>query len=342
MDTSAPTRVAIVGAGGWGRQHARAFGTREDAEIVGIFSRSLDKASERAETWGTRGFDDLDRMIEETAPDLVSVCLPNTAHFEPTMAVIERGVPLFVEKPLVFDLDEADALLTAASERGLFFAINFNHRFAYPVERARRDIASGALGALNAATWRFGGEGDTQHHPHANLIETQCHGIDMLEHLLGPISAVSAEMTDAFAPGYSTLAVALRFANGAVGTLLGTYDSSYAYPGTHRLEINGSAGRLVIEDTVKRYELSEVGDATRRVWEAGYFDDRSRSFQATFDAHLDALLPALRAGQAPPVPATAGRRALEVAWAIIESYEQGRRVEVCAPTVQAATSLTSG
>ena len=53
---------------------------------------------------------------------------------------------------------------------------------------ARAAIASGDLGDVVFATWRFGGEAGTSAHPHANLIETQCHGFDMLEHLCGPIA----------------------------------------------------------------------------------------------------------------------------------------------------------
>ena len=49
-----------------------------------------------------------------------------------------------------------------------------------------------------------------------------------------------AEMTDKTGRGYSTLSLTLRFANGAVGSLIGTYDSSYAYSGTHTMEINGT------------------------------------------------------------------------------------------------------
>ena len=176
------------------------------------------------------------------------------------------------------------------------------------------------------ATWRFGGEAGTSAHPHANLIETQCHGLDMLEHLCGPIDSVMAQMTDATGRGWSTLAVALHFANGAVGSLVGTYDSSYAYPGTHRLELNGTAGRVLVEDTVRRYAFSRAGSEVSEVWQAGYFNDADRGFHHTFDAHVDALLAAFRGGEEPPVPASAGRRALALAHAIIRSFETGTRV----------------
>ncbi|MFI7134641.1 LysR family transcriptional regulator [Nonomuraea sp. NPDC050153] len=262
------------------------------------------------------------RMAVHALGLAVESVLPNTEHYRPTLELIGYGIPLLVEKPLVFDLDEADRLLAEAGD--LFFAINFNHRYAGPVVRARRDISDGRLGRLSFATWRFGGEGGSAHHPYANLIETQCHGIDMLEHLLGPIDVISAEMT----AGRLTLAVAAHFAGGAVGSLVGSYDSSYAYPRTHHVEVNGDAGRLLIDDTVRQYELSAAGAEARTVWEAGYFNDRARSFHETFDAHLDALVPALRAGAPPPVHAAAGRRALLVAYKIIEAFETGRRVVV--------------
>ena len=189
-------------------------------------------------------------------------------------------------------------------------------------------VRAGGLGELVFATWRFGGEPGTSSHPHANLIETQCHGLDMLEYLCGPIDSVTAQMTDKTGRGYSTLVATLHFANGAVGSLVGSYDSSYAYPATHWLELNGTSGRILVEDTVRRYTFTQAGSEVSSVWQAGYFNDADRGFHRTFDKHVDDLLPAFRNGQAPPIHARAGRRALAVALAIIDSFETGTRVDV--------------
>lgn len=320
-------RVAVVGTGEWwGREHARVFSSRPDVELCAIVGRREGPARARANEFATTPYWDLDAMLRDQDPDLVSLCLPNEAHFGPTMRVIEAGYPLLVEKPLVFDLGEADALLEAADERGLFFAINFNHRYARPVQLAAEAIARGDLGRIVFATWRFGGEAGTSEDAYANLIETQCHGFDMLEHLCGSITSVMAQMTDTTGRGYSSHAIALGFDSGAIGSLVGSYDSSYAYPGTHHLEINGTTGRLVVEDTVDRFTLSRAGSETRQVWEAGYFNDHDRSFHAMFDTHLGHLLDAFRSGNEPPVHARAGRRALSLARASIASFEQGRRI----------------
>lgn len=326
--SSGRIKVAVIGAGGWGYQHLRVFTARNDVRVVGVAGRTPEKTRRRAAEFRVKPYLDAMEMLAQERPDLVSLCLPNQEHFAPTLAVIRAGFPLLVEKPLVFDLHEADTLLAEAERRNLFFAINFNHRYARPVQMAQEAIGKGRLGEVVFATWRFGGEGGADH-PFNNLIETQCHGFDMLEHLCGPIESAMAQMTDKTRPGsFTTMALALRFANGAVGSLVGSYDSSYAYPGTHMLEVNGTKGRLRIEDTVRKFTFHPVGSEVGETWQAGYFNEQDRSFLQTFDRHVDALLAAFRRGEAPPVHARAGRRALALAQACVQSFREGRRVSV--------------
>ncbi len=319
-------KVALIGAGEWGLQHARIFAGRPDVDLCAIAGRTPERTRARAEQFGTSYYLDVQQMLDRERPDLVSLCLPNLEHFEPTLRVIEAGYPLLVEKPLVFDMKEAETLLEEAARRDLFFAINFNHRYARPVQLAREAAEQDLLGDVVFAAWRFGGEASPTPHPHANLIETQCHGFDMLEYLCGPIESVMAQMTDKTGRGHSTLVLALRFADGAVGSLIGSYDSSYAYGDAHMLEINGTTGRVLIEDTVRRYTFQAAGDETAQIWQAGYFNDRDREFHRTFDRHVDEVLDAFRRGGDPPVHARTGRRALELAYAAIESVETERRV----------------
>jgi myo-inositol 2-dehydrogenase/D-chiro-inositol 1-dehydrogenase len=322
-------KVAVIGTGGWGRQHARVFSQRPDVEFCAVMGRNRERVEARAAEFGVRSYTDISEMLAQEKPDFVSLSLPNQGHFEPTLEVIQAGIPLLTEKPLVFELAEADTLLAEAAKRDLFFAINFNHRYAKPVRLAHEAIGAGRLGELIFATWRFGGEDlGGGGHPHRNLIETQCHGFDMLEHLCGPIESVMAEMTDKTGHGFLTMALSLRFQNGAVGSLVGSYDSSYAYPDTHRVEINGTQGRVVIEDTVRRYTYHPTGQETGETWQAGYFNDIDREFHRTFDVYLDAMLAAFRKGEAAPVPAEAGRRALRLALATIRSFETGTRVSI--------------
>jgi predicted dehydrogenase len=320
--------VAVVGAGTWGEQHARVFARRPDTELVGIVGRTPQRVAARAAAYETTAYTSIEEMLSEARPDLVTTSLPNEGHFEPTLELIRHGVPLLVEKPLVFNLQEADRLIEEAAQRDLFFAINFNHRYAEPVQRAHAAIAAGELGDVVHVTWRFGGEANPGTSPHRNLIETQCHGFDMLEHLAGPISSVMAQMTNKTDESvYNTMVIAVAFANGAVGSLVGSYDSSYAYPDSQYIEVNGTRGRALVKDTVQELILSTAGEETHRVWRPGYFNDSGRTFTDTFDRHVEDVLAALRAGSDPPIHARAGRRAVQLAEASIRSFTDGVRVQ---------------
>ena len=83
---------------------------------------------------------------------------------------------------------------------------------------------------------------------------------------------------------------------------------------------------MQIVDTVKRFTHSTPGDEVRQVWEAGYFNDRDRDFDHMFELHLDDIVTTLRRAESPPIHARAGRRALQLAHACIQSFDESRQV----------------
>jgi len=244
-----------------------------------------------------------------------------------TMKVIKSSCHLFVEKPLVFKMQEAKKLLAEAKKRKLFFGINFNWRYSTPVSKAIKTIKENKLGDINFITWRFGGTGGGGD-PFGNIIETQCHGFDMLEYLNGPIKSVHSFMTNKTNNGFSTFVVSMKFKNKSVGSLVGSYDTSYAYPNTHYLEINGSKGRILIEDQVRKYSFNKKDDETAEVWQSGFFNDYERDFHRTFDVHFNEVIKNFINNKEPPVHAKVGKRALELALSSIESYKKRKRVDI--------------
>ena len=77
--------------GGWGEQHARIFAGRHDTELVAIVGRTPEREQQRAAAYGTTGLHDIEQMLADARPDLVTMSLPNEGHFEPTLEVIEPG-----------------------------------------------------------------------------------------------------------------------------------------------------------------------------------------------------------------------------------------------------------
>ena len=220
-------------------------------------------------------------------------------------------------------------LLSEAKKRNLFFGINFNWHYSTPVKKAIKAIKNNQLGEINFITWRFGGGGGGKNlDPNGNLIETQCHGFDMLEYLNGPIKSVHSFMTDKTKKGFSTMVVSMNFKNKSIGSLLGSYDTSYQYPNSHYVEINGSNGRILIEDQVQKYTFNKKDSETAEVWKAGFFNDYEREFLRTFDEHYKEVINNFIKGKKPPIHAEAGKRALELALASIKSFKLKKVINI--------------
>jgi myo-inositol 2-dehydrogenase/D-chiro-inositol 1-dehydrogenase len=319
-----PVRVAVVGTGWWGTEHARAYAVSPDADLVAIAGRNGGVTRRRAAQFGVPPFEDLDAMLDAAAPDLVSVAVAPQSQHAVVSHLLSRGQPVFAEKPLGVTVAQARDLVDAADRAGVFFGVDFNHRYARPVRLARAALADGRLGTLSLAVWQLSGE-YTRGLEHGNLLETQCHGFDLIEHLCGPVESVSAELSDAGTPGRpDTVAVTLRLVGGALGCLLSTAATSYA----HALTLYGTGGRVEVADTVRRFAFTATGSEHTEVWEAGYFNDPDRSLLSTLDGHVADVLAAVRAGAPPPVPGAAGLRALELGWAAVEAARTGGRVDV--------------
>ena len=320
-------KVALIGTGKWCLQHCRVLKEHPKVEFCGILGRNKERTKKRAKLYDVPYYLDLKELIKNQKPDLINISLPNEHHFNMTMQVIKSSCHLFVEKPLVFKMQEAKKLLAEAKKRKLFFGINFNWRYSTPVRKAIKTIKENKLGDINFITWRFGGTGGGGD-PFGNIIETQCHGFDMLEYLNGPIKSVHSFMTNKTNNGFSTFVVSMKFKNKSVGSLVGSYDTSYAYPNTHYLEINGSKGRILIEDQVRKYSFNKKDNETAEVWQSSFFNDYEREFHRTFDEHFNEVIKKFINNEEPPIHANAGKRALELALSSIESYKKRKSVNI--------------
>ena len=133
-------------------------------------------------------------------------------------------------------------------------------------------------------------------------------------------------MTNKTNNGFSTFVVSMKFKNNSIGSLLGSYDTSYAYPNSHYVEINGTKGRILIEDQVKKFTFNKVGSEVAEVWQAGFFNDYEREFLRTFDEHFNEVINNFLKGKKPPIHATKGKRALQIAIASIKAMKTNKTV----------------
>jgi myo-inositol 2-dehydrogenase / D-chiro-inositol 1-dehydrogenase len=322
--THGRARAAVVGAGPVGRIHARALDALDRVELVAVCGRTAPRMTALAERHRAKGYTSIAAMLERERPQVVCVATGNRDHAAPALAAIDAGAHVFVEKPIAFSLGEARAMVEAARRGGVKLGVDFNHRFSAPYTRALEHVASGRIGTPCYLDYKFAGSLYKElDDPYCQLIETQGHSFDLLRLFGGEIAELHAFLADQRNIGvYTSAAIALRFASGAVGTLLGSWDSSYEHPRAQVLELSGTDGRVVVDDVVDSVRLHEHGRADYVEWRPGLFAGDQRDFWCTIDAHIAAFVDAVLADREPPVTGEDGVRALELTYAAVRSFEQ--------------------
>src|SRR5712692_2348290 len=120
-------RVAVVGTGEFGRNHARVYRELGGAELVGVFDQDQECAAAVAAEFQTRVLKSLDELRGRA--DAASVAVPTVAHAEVGCQLLELGLDVLVEKPKAVNLAEADALLHAAKKNGRILQVGHVERF---------------------------------------------------------------------------------------------------------------------------------------------------------------------------------------------------------------------
>jgi myo-inositol 2-dehydrogenase / D-chiro-inositol 1-dehydrogenase len=223
------TRIGVVGAGYIAGRHVASLSAIEGVRVVGVADPREERAQALAATVGARPYPDHRGMLDGERLDAVYVCVPPFAHGPPELAALERGLPLFVEKPIARDAPVAEAVAAEIERRGVAAAAGYHWRYLDTFDRARELLAGNPcrlllgwwLDRIPGTDWwlqeaRSGGQ----------LIEQTTHLFDLARALVGEIVTVSAEgarfprRTDLRAGDILDVSTAtVRFATGAVGSI---------------------------------------------------------------------------------------------------------------------------
>jgi predicted dehydrogenase len=323
-------RAAVIGAGLVGTIHARALAAHPDIELVGICARTPHRAAGLAAAHRVPVFLGVNELLGRAAPDLVCVATGNDEHAGPAIAALRAGVHVLCEKPLAFSLEQADAIVGTADESGAVLGVNFNHRFSEPFRRAIEFVRDGELGPAAYVAVRFAGDLYKElPDPLCMLKETQGHSFDLLRLFGGEIAEVTAMLSDPRNIGvWTSASISVRFQTGAIGNVLGSWDSSYAHPHGQMFEYRAAGGGVIVDNVIDAVRLFRHDDPEYREWRPGLFDGDRRDFWRTIDAHVAAFVDAVRDGKPAPVSGLDGRRALELSLAAGRSFQEGRAVSV--------------
>lgn len=221
-------RVGFVGVGGIAKGlHLPGLAKVDGVEMVALCDASRERAEAACEEFGGRPYVDHHEMLEKEALDALYVCVPPDAHTDAELIAAEKGIHLFVEKPIVLTMEKGLQIWEAIERAGIISSVGYQLR--YMGIAAARDFLKGKPVALVSGV-RWGGIAGGPDHwwrvmerSGGQLHEMATHQIDFIRYLVGDISRVWARYSLNVLNDVENLtvpdaqAVVMEFKNGATG-----------------------------------------------------------------------------------------------------------------------------
>lgn len=342
---SNPIGVGLVGAGVIGGVHAEALQGVPNAKLIVVAEPREDAGKALAERYGIDWTPSYETLLQRDDVELVILGTPSGMHPEQAILAAQHGKHVITEKPMAITADGATRMIAAAEKAGVHLAVIFQNRLSPDIFRVRRAIEAGALGKLVLGqgyvhwhrtqeyydanggwrgTWALDGGGA--------LMNQSIHTVDLLQFLMGGVTAVqafTATLTHDIETE-DTAAAALRFTNGALGTIGVTTSTDKDRP-VH-IEIVGEQGKAVFDGNqlVSWESEMELSDdlLTPQDKELVQGWIANEGFGISHRRQQQAIFNALERGEIPPFPGSEARKAVDIILSIYESARTGRRVDL--------------
>lgn len=311
-------RVAVVGAGDFGRNHIRVYKELEEAELVGIVDADAARAARAAQDFSAQVLPGLDSLAGRV--DAVSVAVPTVEHAEVGCRLLEMGLDVLVEKPMASSLADADLLLAAAARHNRILQIGHLERFnpgflaIQPVVTRPLFFEVHRLGVFSPRSLDV----DV-------VYDVMIHDLDILLALVGaPVTEIKAIGIPVLTDKVDIAHARLEFESGAVANITASRVSTER---VRKLRFFQQHEYISVDYTRQ--------DALRvRVVEPGpqpkfEFANLPAVREEPLRGELRAFLESVRTRHPPAVDGAAGRRALELADRVMAGIlEHARRVQL--------------
>jgi UDP-N-acetylglucosamine 3-dehydrogenase len=176
-------KVAVIGTGFWGRNHARVFEELEETELLAVCDMNAERAKNVAKQFGVKAYTNSGKVLRREDIDAVSICTWSIKLAEEALKALKIGKHVFVEKPMAADTKQAEKLIETAEKERLKLSVGFLMRFIPGIQHMRRAIEDRAIGNLVCATAKRVSEWPERIGDIGVVKDTAIHDIDIIRYL---------------------------------------------------------------------------------------------------------------------------------------------------------------
>lgn len=302
-------RVGVVGVGHLGVHHARVYSEILGTKLVGVVDVEPDRAQAVADNLGVPAYSDLDRFLDETRPDALSIVVPTVKHLDVAKKAMKRNVHLLIEKPVTASTEEAEELLRMASDRNLILQVGHIERFNSAVQHVR-DMVSDPIFIQSRRMGPF----SSRISDVGVVLDLMIHEVDIIMSLVhAEIAEISCMGRCVRTPHEDIASAQIRFENGTIANIL---VSRVSEKRMRTIEITEPERYLIVnyetQDVILNHCVQKPGGSMVEVVEHPVFQKRE-----PLKLELQDFVNCIREGREPLVGIRDGKRALEVCVAML-------------------------
>ncbi len=303
--------VGVIGVGALGQHHARLYATLPDVHLVGVCDVRADVGQAVADRYGVEYFADWHQLA--TRVSAVSLAVPTREHCALATALLSQGKHVLVEKPIAVTLEEADRMITAAEQAGVWLQVGHLERFNPALQAAQALVRTPRffeIDRLNVFTPRSL-DIDV-------VADVMIHDLDLLRWFVtAPVATIHAVGVPALTDKVDIASARIEFADGCVANVTA---SRVSLEKVRKLRCFHLGGYISVDCLAQQVTALEVERSSERQPQP-MIASRPVSVVAVepLRAELEHFIACIRTGQRPLVDGQAGRAALELALQVTEA-----------------------
>jgi len=175
--------VAVIGVGGWGKNHVRVYKELASTELVAICDVNAERAKDIASQFGVKAYTNSGRMVRNKEIEAVSVCTWSTKLAREAFKALKAGKHVLVEKPMATNTKQAEKLLETAEQNDLHLTVGFLMRFIPGLQHIRETVENKKIGELVCATARRVSQWPERIGDVGVVKDTAIHDIDVMRYI---------------------------------------------------------------------------------------------------------------------------------------------------------------
>ena len=327
-------KVAVIGVGSMGRNHARVYWELPTADLVGVADTNKEIADSIATRYSTKAYSDYREMLDEQHPDAVTISVPTSSHLEIALEVIQRGIHLLIEKPIAVNIEEGKRIISAAEKSNVKLTVGHIERFNPAVIALKEHLAAKELGHVFQVNVNRQGPLPVRINDVGVVIDLAVHDLDIMRYVTeSEIVRIYAETQSGIHSQYEDMMSGLlRLSDGTIGSLL----INWITPTKIReFYIAGECGMFKVDYLTQDLYFYENSLVNESQWDTlgllrGVHEGRMIRYHVDKKEPLrseqEAFLAAVRDDAPLLVEGKDGLRALELAEAIVTSGKENRIV----------------